>query len=71
MVEPWSASIGDPGRERTETINANHMNMCRFTGIDDPGYVKVGSEIQERIDVLQEIRQGKLWRCLSNCVRLI
>lgn len=29
------------GGERKDFINANHMDMCRFAGRDDEGYVKV------------------------------
>ena len=54
VVEPWSASIGDPGRERTETIDADHREMCRFSGKTDPGYVKVGSEIASRVNAIKD-----------------
>ncbi|KAI5921671.1 hypothetical protein F4810DRAFT_677289 [Camillea tinctor] len=55
VVEPWSASIGNPGRESTETINKNHMNMCRFSGEEDPGYKKVRHQLWEMIDMASQI----------------
>jgi hypothetical protein len=58
VVEPWSASIGDPGKERTESINANHMDMCRYCGIDDPGYIKTGSEIASHVEELRKEMSG-------------
>ena len=39
-----SSSLDDP-RERAQHIDANHMNMTRFSGRDDPGYRKVGGEL--------------------------
>ncbi|KAF2236094.1 hypothetical protein EV356DRAFT_531340 [Viridothelium virens] len=60
IVEPWSASIGDPGKERTETINANHMNMCRFSSVRDPGYVKASSEIASRVEELRKTKSDSM-----------
>ncbi|KAH6840786.1 hypothetical protein B0I37DRAFT_347260 [Chaetomium sp. MPI-CAGE-AT-0009] len=44
-VVPDSSSVIGDARERAETIQANHMDMCRFTGPDDPNYLKVSGEI--------------------------
>lgn len=44
-VVPNDSSLLGDARERAETIQANHMDMCRFTGIDDPNYVKICGEI--------------------------
>ncbi|KAM7184000.1 hypothetical protein V8F20_012399, partial [Naviculisporaceae sp. PSN 640] len=44
VVPGHSSLIGDH-RERAETIHANHMNMCRFWGADDPNYTRVAGEI--------------------------
>jgi hypothetical protein len=44
VVPDTSSLIGDR-REHAETVQANHMEMCRFTGTDDPNYRKVGGEI--------------------------
>ncbi|KAG9244623.1 hypothetical protein BJ878DRAFT_550029 [Calycina marina] len=43
VVEPFSPSL--TGTEPTQTINANHMSMCRFTSIYDDGYKQVLGEI--------------------------
>jgi hypothetical protein len=45
VVPDTSSSLDDP-REHAETIPANHTTMCKFSGRDDPGYVKVGRELQ-------------------------
>ncbi|KAH6652642.1 hypothetical protein BKA67DRAFT_677731 [Truncatella angustata] len=37
VVPDYSSLIGDP-RERAETIQANHMDMCRFKSSQDLGY---------------------------------
>jgi len=43
VVEPFSSSI--TGTEPTQTINANHMSMCRFASRDDEGYRQIMGEI--------------------------
>jgi len=45
VVPDYSSIIGD-ARERAETIQANHRDMCRFTGAEDPGYQKVSGELR-------------------------
>ncbi|KAK0717518.1 hypothetical protein B0T26DRAFT_298556 [Lasiosphaeria miniovina] len=45
VVPDYSSSLGDP-REHAETIHANHRDMCRFTGTDDPGFQKVAGELR-------------------------
>lgn len=45
-VPDTSSSLDDP-REHAETIPSNHMNMCRFTSRNDPGYLKVGKELRD------------------------
>uniref|UniRef100_A0A8H7K4X3 Nephrocystin 3-like N-terminal domain-containing protein n=1 Tax=Bionectria ochroleuca TaxID=29856 RepID=A0A8H7K4X3_BIOOC len=44
-VVPDSSSLIGDYRECAETLQANHKNMCRFFGHDDPNYRKVGGEI--------------------------
>ncbi|KAM7202678.1 hypothetical protein V8F33_002604 [Rhypophila sp. PSN 637] len=44
VVPDHSSLIGD-ARERAETIQANHMDMCRFTGPEDPNYANLSGEI--------------------------
>lgn len=46
VVSDTSSSLDDP-QERAESIAANHMDMCRFSGPEDPGFKKVGGVIQE------------------------
>ena len=45
VVPDYSSSLGDQ-REHAETIDANHREMCRFAGNDDPGYRKVSGELR-------------------------
>lgn len=40
MVPDESSSFGYRAFEMRDTINRNHMNMCRFEGADDEGYIK-------------------------------
>lgn len=44
VVPDYSSLLGDV-RERAETIQANHMDMCRFAGPDDPNYGRICGEI--------------------------
>ena len=39
-----SSSLDDP-RERAQHIDANHMDITRYSSRDDPGYRKVGGEL--------------------------
>lgn len=51
VVPDFSSLLGDV-RERAETIQANHMEMCRFTGLDDPNYGRICGEITSIYDWL-------------------
>ncbi|KAK4108471.1 hypothetical protein N656DRAFT_801849 [Canariomyces notabilis] len=55
VVPDYSSSLGDH-REDAETIQANHMDMCRFAGPDDPGYRKVAEELRSIYLSLVEAR---------------
>ncbi|KAK5655609.1 hypothetical protein OQA88_5540 [Cercophora sp. LCS_1] len=54
-VVPDSSSLLGDQREHAETIQANHREMCRFAGIEDPGYRKVAGEL---VSVCLSIEQG-------------
>ncbi|RSL42482.1 hypothetical protein CEP54_015468 [Fusarium duplospermum] len=45
VVPDTSSLIGDP-REHAETLQTNHMEMCRFSGRGDPNFVKVVGELR-------------------------
>ncbi|KAI8946308.1 ankyrin [Xylaria longipes] len=45
IVDDHSSSINDQCHERIVHIRANHVDMCRFTGADDPEFCKVSSAI--------------------------
>ena len=56
-VEPFSSSINS---EPKQTINANHMSMCRFVSRDDEGYKQVSGEILILISEIQRKKQDAL-----------
>ncbi|CAO2648328.1 Nn.00g075950.m01.CDS01 [Neocucurbitaria sp. VM-36] len=60
IVENWSSQIGDHRMEPSESINANHMSMCRYYGRHDPGYKQVGGEIQSKVNELVKQHQQEL-----------
>ncbi|KAK4449170.1 hypothetical protein QBC34DRAFT_406129 [Podospora aff. communis PSN243] len=41
VVEDTSSCLGLSSVETTQYIRRNHIEMCRFTGVDDPEYIKV------------------------------
>jgi len=45
VVPHLSSLIGNP-KEHAETIDADHLGMCRFWGHDDPKFQKVGAELK-------------------------
>ncbi|KAH0497751.1 hypothetical protein TgHK011_005037 [Trichoderma gracile] len=45
VVPDYSSLIGDH-REHAETLQANHLEMCRYSGTDDPNYHKVAGELR-------------------------
>ncbi|KAK5655774.1 hypothetical protein OQA88_5312 [Cercophora sp. LCS_1] len=58
VVPDYSSSLGDH-RERTETIQANHREMCRFHGFGDPGYIKVSAELKLMCSQGKETNDGE------------
>ncbi|KAH8657439.1 hypothetical protein BGZ60DRAFT_472219 [Tricladium varicosporioides] len=52
VVDDVSSSF--TGTERCQTINANHMSMCRFMTKNDNGYKKVVDEIQIYISTMEK-----------------
>ncbi|KAF5575081.1 uncharacterized protein FSUBG_13957 [Fusarium subglutinans] len=45
VVPEYSSLIGNH-QEHAETLQADHLEMCRFSGKDDPNYRKVAGEIR-------------------------
>lgn len=45
-VVPDSSSIIGDHREQAETLQANHMGICRFKAFNDVNYIKVSAAIQ-------------------------
>ena len=67
IVPDTSSSLDDP-REHAETIMANHMDMVRFNGREDSGYLKVAGELKHMIQGCHSrpcpFRPGELSRSL-------
>ena len=45
MVDDTSSSLNDPIVEITQHIASNHMDMCRFKGLEDAEYKKVAAAL--------------------------
>jgi len=48
--------IGIEG-ERSSLINANHRDICKFDGRDDPNYIKIRDALSAEIEII--LRDGK------------
>ncbi|OAF56656.2 hypothetical protein VC83_07280 [Pseudogymnoascus destructans] len=68
VVEPFSSSL--TGTEPTQTINANHMSMCRYPSRDDEGYRQVSGEIQILISNIQKRKEHDLLEMERNIANL-
>ncbi|KAH8886585.1 hypothetical protein GQ53DRAFT_844831 [Thozetella sp. PMI_491] len=55
VVPSYSSLLGD-AREHAETLQANHMEMCRFSGPNDPNGIKVRGELKE---IYMSIKRAK------------
>ncbi|SPO07363.1 uncharacterized protein DNG_10057 [Cephalotrichum gorgonifer] len=54
VVPDYSSLLGNPN-EHAETLQANHMEMCRFKGPGDPNYLKVSNELRDMYRSLQSV----------------
>jgi hypothetical protein len=59
VVDIESSGLDHP-LERKFTINANHMDICRFNGSQDDGYEKLRSELIRHLGRLKSIEVLKL-----------
>lgn len=67
VVEDFSSAL-DYVREQKDTIAANHMDMCRFKGGDDDGYIKVKDALSLAMsNVLQESMSWKSSFSYTTC----
>ncbi|CAH0042190.1 unnamed protein product [Clonostachys rhizophaga] len=56
IVPDYSSTLGDH-RERAETLQANHNELCRFSGDKDPNYRKVAGEFRSIYISIQKLRE--------------
>lgn len=47
------------GSEKSFTIDANHMTMCRYASKEDDGYRKVGRELRSLVQRIEVLCEGK------------
>jgi hypothetical protein len=46
IVPIESSTLGHP-REHPESLDADHLSMCKFKGSEDPNYRKFGAELKK------------------------
>jgi hypothetical protein len=56
IVPDYSSTLGDH-RERAETLQANHNELCRFSGDKDPNYRKVAGEFRSIYSSIQKLQE--------------
>ncbi|KAH7316958.1 hypothetical protein B0I35DRAFT_451752 [Stachybotrys elegans] len=61
VVPDYSSSIGDH-RERAETLQGNHKEICRFSSHDDPNYRKVAGEIRTIYNSISKLDADKAYQ---------
>jgi protein SERAC1 len=61
VVPDYSSLLGDH-RERAETIHANHMDMCRFSGTESPGFRQVAAELSKIYGSFAGVTKQEPWR---------
>jgi hypothetical protein len=52
-----SSTLGHP-REHPESLDADHLSMCKFSGCDDPNYRKFGAELKQLYERATESGHG-------------
>ena len=58
IVDDISSSLGDE-REHAEVLDANHRDMCRFSGSRDPNLVKIMAELADICGFSLQVGRGK------------
>ena len=58
QVVPSQSSSLDDLREHAESLPANHIDMCKISGEDDPKYKQVGGELKKIMAKLVEERNA-------------
>lgn len=58
IVPNSSSAIGNP-KEHAETLDADHIAMCRFSGPDDPNWRKFGPELRSIYRAIKPISQSE------------
>uniref|UniRef100_A0A8H7TW05 Nephrocystin 3-like N-terminal domain-containing protein n=1 Tax=Bionectria ochroleuca TaxID=29856 RepID=A0A8H7TW05_BIOOC len=54
VVEDTSSYVNIPDLEIVEHINQDHSKMCRFSGVDDPEFKKVGAALRRMLPDIPE-----------------
>jgi len=53
VVDDQSSCLNDLVIETKQRISSNHMDMCRFSGLQDPEYLKVAATLTFILDTLE------------------
>jgi hypothetical protein len=64
VVPDYSSTIGNH-RERAESLQASHKDMCRFTGFNDPNYRKFVGELRFIYHSIDELGARQIRKVMS------
>jgi hypothetical protein len=57
VVPDTSSCLGD-SRERAETLEGDHREMCRFASVRDPNFKKVGAEVRAVYSAIHSVAEA-------------
>ncbi|KAK3347052.1 ankyrin repeat-containing domain protein [Lasiosphaeria hispida] len=58
VVSDNSSCLNNPTLERKQHISSNHMDMCRFSGLQDQEYLKVAAAMTHIVGVVENSARG-------------
>lgn len=65
VIPKISASF-EHSSDRPESITGDHINMCKFESLDDPGYRKISIELQLAINYVEGQQLHRRSECLAS-----
>ena len=68
VVEDWSSCLNNPVLETRQFISSNHMDMCRFSGLQDPEYAKVAAAMKRIVGTIEKKPQDISRAAGEDCI---
>ncbi len=68
VVEDRSSCLNNPVLETRQFISSNHMDMCRFSGLQDPEYAKVAAAMKRIVGTIEKSFQDISRTAGEDCI---